>query len=109
MSTHVQGEQRTQNQEQRNDDNLQEDADDKILGRLVGILARQAALHQVLVKTCRGDNHEDTSNKLFPEVSALFGIIKEEDARRVISGNGLAQATEIITQTLGDKVDTQYH
>ena len=50
VGTHMEREQSTQDQEQGNDDNLQEDAHDKVLGRFVGVLARQTALHQVLAK-----------------------------------------------------------
>ena len=72
------GKQCAQHQEQGNDDDLQEDAHDEVLGRLTGVLAGEAALHQVLVKTCSGDDHKDAVNKLFPEVGAFLGIVKEE-------------------------------
>ena len=109
VSLHVHGKQRTQNQEQGDDDDLQEDTHDEVLGRLIGIFAGQAALHQVLVEACRGDDHEDAGDELFPEVSALLGIVKEEDPRRVVARHGLAQAAQVVSQTLGDKVDAQHH
>ena len=80
VGTHVQGEQSTQNQEQGDNNDLKEHAHDEILGRLVGILTSQAALHQVLIETRGGNDHEDAGDELLPEVGTLLRIIKEEHA-----------------------------
>ena len=105
----MQSEQGSQNQEQRDDDDLKEDTHNEVFGRFTGILAGETALHQVLIQTCCCNHHEDTGNKLFPEVGSLLGIVKEEHTRGLITSHCFTQACKVITQALGDEIDTQYH
>ena len=108
MSLNVHSEQGTQYQEQRDDNDLKEDTHNKVFGRFTGILAGEAALHQVLIQTCCGNHHEDTGNKLFPEVGSLLGIVKEEYTRGIITPHSFTQACKVITQALSNEIDTQY-
>ena len=44
-------------------------------------LAGQVFLHHVLVETSHHDDHEDTAEKLFPEVLSRHPVVEDKDAR----------------------------
>ena len=77
---HIENKHCTKYEEKSNHKYLCDTAYNQAFLRFFHILAGKGALHQVLIKSCSCNHHENTSNELFPEVGILFRIVEEENA-----------------------------
>ena len=109
LALDIEGKDCTQHEEKRHYENLGNTTHDEALLGLLDVLAGKSALHEILVEASGGDHHEYASQELFPEVSALGGIVKEEDARSVAVGNSRAHAGEVKVECPCHKKDAEHN